>query len=132
MAVEKKIKINVNTKDAEKNVDNLEGSIDGVAGRIDKMTGGMVSGFRNGVKGIKQGVKAMKSLRVAVAATGIGLLLIAITALTSYFTKTQRGADKLSQAFKGIGAVVDVLVDIEYLPLVRGCLRYLVAISVRV
>jgi hypothetical protein len=111
MAVKKEIKINVNTKDAEKNVDNLEGSIDGVAGRIDKMTGGMVSGFRNGVKGIKQGVKAMKSLKVAVAATGIGLLLIAITALTSYFTKTQRGADKLSQAFKGIGAVVDVLVD---------------------
>jgi len=111
MAVEKKIKINVNTKDAEKNVDNLEGSIDGVAGSIDKMTGGMVSGFRNGVKGIKKGVAAMKSLKVAVAATGIGLLLIAITALTSYFTKTQRGADKLSQAFKGIGAVVDVLVD---------------------
>ena len=63
MAVEKEIKINVNTKEAEKNVDNLEGSIDGVAGRIDKMTGGMVSGFRNGVKGIKQGVKAMKSLK---------------------------------------------------------------------
>lgn len=111
MAVKKEIKINVNTKEAEKNVDNLEGSIDGVAGRIDKMTGGMVSGFKNGVKGIKQGIAAMKSLKVAVAATGIGLLLIAITALTSYFTKTQRGADKLSQAFKGIGAVVDVLVD---------------------
>ena len=111
MAVKKEIKINVNTKEAEKNVDNLEGSIDGVAGRIDKMTGGMVSGFKNGVKGIKQGVAAMKSLKVAIAATGIGLLLIAITALTSYFTKTQRGADKLSQAFKGIGAVVDVLVD---------------------
>ena len=37
--------------------------------------------------------------------------MIAITALTSYFTKTQRWADKLSQAMKGIGAVVDVLVD---------------------
>lgn len=111
MAVKKEIKINVNTKEAEKNVDNLEGSIDGVAGRIDKLTGGMVTGFRNGVKGIKQGITAMKSLKVAIAATGIGALLIAITALTSYFTKTQRGADKLSQAFKGIGAVVDVLVD---------------------
>jgi hypothetical protein len=37
--------------------------------------------------------------------------LVAITALTYYFTKTQRGADKLSQAMKGIGAVVDVLID---------------------
>lgn len=75
------------------------------------MTGGLISGFKGAVGGIRNGVKAMKSLKVAVAATGIGALLIAITALTSYFTKTQRGADKLSQAMKGIGAVVDVLVD---------------------
>jgi hypothetical protein len=111
MAVKKEIEINVNTTNAEKSVDNLEGGLEGVSAQADKLTGGLVSGFRNGVAGIKKGITAMKSLKVAVAATGIGLLLIAITALTSYFTKTQRGADKLSQALKGIGAVVDVLVD---------------------
>jgi hypothetical protein len=111
MSVKKEIEINVNTTNAEKNVDNLEGGLTGVSAQADKLTGGLVSGFRSGVAGIKKGITAMKSLRVAVAATGIGLLLIAITALTSYFTKTQRGADKLSQALKGIGAVVDVLVD---------------------
>jgi len=111
MAVKKEIEINVNTSSAEKNIDNLEGGLEGVTAQADKLTGGLVSGFRNGVAGIKKGIAAMKSLKVAVAATGIGLLLIAITALTSYFTKTQRGADKLSQALKGIGAVVDVLVD---------------------
>ena len=111
MAVKKEIEINVNTTKAEKSVDDLEGGLEGVTAQADKLTGGLVSGFRNGVAGIKKGITAMKSLKVAVAATGIGLLLIAITALTSYFTKTQRGADKLSQALKGIGAVVDVLVD---------------------
>jgi hypothetical protein len=111
MAVKKEIEINVNTSNAEKNVDNLEGGLTGVGAQADKLTGGLVSGFKKGVAGIKQGITAMKSLKVAIAATGIGLLLIAITALTSYFTKTQRGADKLSQALKGIGAVVDVLVD---------------------
>ena len=111
MAVKKEIEINVNTSNAEKNVDNLEGGLTGVSAQADKLTGGLVSGFKKGVAGIKQGITAMKSLKVAIAATGIGLLLIAITALTSYFTKTQRGADKLSQALKGIGAVVDVLVD---------------------
>ena len=111
MAVKKEIEINVNTTNAEKNVDNLEGGLTGVSAQADKLTGGLVSGFKKGVAGIKQGITAMKSLKVAIAATGIGLLLIAITALTSYFTKTQRGADKLSQALKGIGAVVDVLVD---------------------
>ena len=111
MAVKKEIEINVNTSNAEKNVDNLEGGLTGVSAQADKLTGGLVSGFKKGVAGIKQGITAMKSLKVAIAATGIGLLLIAITSLTSYFTKTQRGADKLSQAMKGIGAVVDVLID---------------------
>ena len=111
MAIKKEIEINVNTTNAEKSVDNLEGGLEGVSAQADKLTGGLVSGFKSGVAGIKKGITAMKSLKVAVAATGIGLLLIAITALTSYFTKTQRGADKLSQALKGIGAVVDVLVD---------------------
>jgi len=111
MAVKKEIEINVNTSKAEKNVDNLEGGLSGLSAQADKLTGGLVSGFKKGVAGIKQGITAMKSLKVAIAATGIGLLLIAITSLTSYFTKTQRGADKLSQALKGIGAVVDVLVD---------------------
>lgn len=111
MSVKKEIEINVNTSKAEKNVDNLEGGLTGVSAQADKLTGGLVSGFKKGVAGIKQGITAMKSLKVAIAATGIGLLLIAITSLTSYFTKTQRGADKLSQAMKGIGAVVDVLID---------------------
>lgn len=111
MAVKKEIEINVNTTKAEKNLDNLDQGIQGATSQLDKLTGGMISGFKKGITGIKQGITAMKSLKVAIAATGIGLLLVAITSLTSYFTKTQRGADKLSQAFKGIGAVVDVLVD---------------------
>ena len=111
MAVKKEIEINVNTSKAEKNVENLESGVSGVTSQIDKMTGGLVSGFKKGVSGIKQGITAMKSLKVAIAATGIGLLLVAIGSLTSYFTKTQRGADKLSQALKGMGAVVDVLID---------------------
>lgn len=111
MAVKKEIEINVNTSKAEKNIDNLDQGIQGATSQLDKLTGGMISGFKKGIAGIKQGITAMKSLKVAIAATGIGLLLVAITSLTSYFTKTQRGADKLSQAFKGIGAVVDVLID---------------------
>ena len=118
MAEERKIQINVDTSKATSNVNDLNKDIDktgdavgGLTSSLDKMTGGLITGFKGAVGGIRNGIKAMKSLKVAVAATGIGALLIAITALTSYFTKTQRGADKLSQAMKGIGAVVDVLVD---------------------
>lgn len=111
MAVKKEIEINVNTSKAEKNIDNLDQGIQGATSQLDKLTGGMISGFKKGIAGIKQGITAMKSLKVAIAATGIGVLVVAFGSLVSFFTKTQRGADKLSQAFKGIGAVVDVLID---------------------
>lgn len=118
MAVKKTIEVNVKTDQAQKNVENLnkeindtESSLDGVIGAADKLTGGLVSGFKKGVAGIKNGVKAFKSLRVAIAATGIGALLIAFGSLVTFFTKTQRGADILSKATKGLGAAFDVLID---------------------
>lgn len=125
MPEQREIVINVKTDKAVENVDNLtdavedtakaadkaEGSFDGLVTGIDRMTGGLVSGFRSAVTGIRNGVKAMKSLKVAIAATGIGALVIAVGSLVSFFTKTQRGADKLNQAFAGIGATISVLVD---------------------
>lgn len=111
MAVKKEIEINVNTSKAEKNVGDLNEGLSGVTAAADKLTGGLVTGFKNGIKGIRNAVKGFKSLKVAIAATGVGLLVVALGSLVSFFTKTQRGADKLSQAMKGIGAVVDVLVD---------------------
>jgi len=97
MAIKKEIDINVNTKSAEDSVDNLSSGLSGVAAQADKLTGGLVSGFRNGVKGIKNAITGFKSLKVAIAATGIGLLVVALGSLVSFFTKTQRGADKLSR-----------------------------------
>lgn len=111
MAIKKEIDINVNTKSAEDSVNNLSSGLSGVAAQADKLTGGLVSGFRNGVKGIKTAITGMKSLKVAIASTGIGLLVVAIGSLVAFFTKTQRGADLLSKATKGLGAVVDVLTD---------------------
>jgi hypothetical protein len=111
MAIKKEIDINVNTKGAEDSVDNLSSGLSGVAAQADRLTGGLVSGFRNGVKGIRTAITGMKSLKVAIASTGIGLLVVAIGSLVAFFTKTQRGADMLSKASKGLGAVVDVLVD---------------------
>ena len=51
------------------------------------------------------------SIKAGIMSTGIGALLIAVTSLISYFTNTKRGADKLTQAFTAMGAVVDVLKD---------------------
>ena len=112
------VKTVVETKQAEQSVDNLTDKIEGgteatqgMIGALDKMTGGAITAFKGVVKGAKSGVMAMRTLKGAIAATGIGLLVLAIGSLISYFTNTQKGADLLNKAFAGIGATIDVLVD---------------------
>lgn len=46
-----------------------------------------------------------------IASTGLGLFLVALGSITTFFTSTKRGADALSVAFAGIGAAVNVLRD---------------------
>lgn len=55
--------------------------------------------------------KAMKLLKVALIGTGIGALIVALGTLVTYFTRTERGADKLAKAMAGVKAVFDVLID---------------------
>ena len=112
------VKTKIETKQAEKNVDDLSGKIakgkestDGLTNSLDQMSGGAITAFKGIVSGVKNGVLAMKSLKVAIAATGVGLLVIAVASLVSYFKNTQQGADLLNKAFAGIGATVDVLID---------------------
>jgi hypothetical protein len=79
---------------------------------IDKKTGGAVSAFRALTGGLKSAVSGFKTLRGAVIATGIGALLIAITSLVSYFTRTERGAQKLRVIMAGLGAAVNAVLDV--------------------
>jgi hypothetical protein len=61
---------------------------------IDRRTGGAISAFKGLVGGIKTAVTGFKTLRGAIIATGLGALLIAVTSLVSYFTKTESGAQQ--------------------------------------
>lgn len=53
----------------------------------------------------------MKVLRVAIAATGIGALIILLAAVGAYFTKTEKGAKELAGGMAQIKAVTNVLID---------------------
>ena len=70
-------------------------------------------GFKKMFSGeIIGGAKTLfRVIATGVAATGIGALLIAFTALATWFTKTKVGAEALSVIFKGVGAAVNVIVD---------------------
>lgn len=52
------------------------------------------------------GSKFSKVLRAALASTGLGLLVVGIAALVTYFTKTQEGADKLGRKMAFLGGIL--------------------------
>lgn len=100
-----------------------------LSGAADKFTGGFITGLKkasaalkgmgtglvNGIKGLRTMKVTSKTtfnaIKLGIASTGIGLLVLALGSLVSYFTQSQKGADKLKVAFAGIGAAISVLVD---------------------
>lgn len=127
--VEKTIVIVAKTKDAQKNIKNVAEEVKQtnkattqLTNSFDKATGGLISKSQGAVNSIKNlgsglkltgstGVKAFKALKIAIASTGIGLLLVAFGSLITFFTETQRGADKIKQAFAGVRAAVSAITD---------------------
>jgi len=126
MAITKTINLEVNTKDAQKSLKGLEKGVEDVnkevkdtskttqqmGGTLDKISGGAVSkfgAFKSAVAGVTTG---FKSLRVAIIATGIGALLIAITALGQAFTRSEEGQNKFAKILGVIGSVTGNLLDL--------------------
>lgn len=117
--VEKKIKISVDSKDAQKGVDDVSDSIEGadsavggLTSSLDKMTGGAISAFKGVVSGAKSGIAAMRTLKGAIAATGIGLLVVAVGALTAAFRGSEEGQNKFAKIMGVIGVITGNLVDL--------------------
>jgi len=117
--VEKKIKISVDSKDAQKGVDDVTDSIEGadsavggLTSSLDKMTGGAISAFKGVVSGAKSGIAAMRTLKGAIAATGIGLLVVAVGALTAAFRGSEEGQNKFAKIMSVVGAITGNLVDL--------------------
>ena len=112
------LQLETDSTQAIKGIDKVDESIQstnqavgGLTNSLDKMTGGAVTGFRNLKGGLVNAVKGFKSLRVAIAATGVGALVLAVGSLVTFFTKTQKGADLLKKAMDGLGAAISVLTD---------------------
>ena len=81
-----------------------------------------LSGVGNYLKGIKGEfasvtastvgwTRVLKLLRVALVSTGIGVLVVALGSLVSYFAKTQKGIELANKLMASLGATVNVLID---------------------
>lgn len=102
---------------SEKAIKKL-GEIGGTIEELDNKTGafgGTVGELKGKFDQAKAGVEAAKvgftGLRGAIAATGIGLFLLALGALYSYLTRTQEGLDFVERKTKAVSIVVGVLTD---------------------
>jgi len=126
MAVTKTINLEVNTKDAQKSLKGLEKGVDDVnkevketskstqqmGGTLDKVTGGAVSKFGAFKGALTSVTTGFKSLRIAIIGTGIGALLIAVTALGQAFTRSEEGQNKFAKILGVIGSVTGNLLDL--------------------
>jgi len=61
---------------------------------------------------MKAGAKVLfRTIAAGVAATGIGLLVVAFASVSTYLTSTKEGAEKLEKALKTVGTTIAVITD---------------------
>lgn len=104
-----------------RNVGNYQDALKGAAGQLNIMgvNVGMVSSqfatasnvVRASTMAIGGTTKALRVLKVAIAATGIGALVLALTSLVTYFSKTREGGETIRVMFAQIGQIVNVLIE---------------------
>jgi len=67
------------------------------------------AGFRASVGAVRNSVKSLKLFKTALAATGVGLLVVALGSLVATLQNTQAGMDFLGEAVAAIGASIKVV-----------------------
>jgi len=107
MAIKETVEVEVKS-----NIGEVSKGASEAAGNISFM-GVSLNSVKAGFVAVGRTAKTMfGSIKAGIMSTGIGALLIAVVGLVSYFTKTKRGADMLKRAMAGVGAVVNVIVDL--------------------
>lgn len=98
--------------DNRRSVGSYKEAVAGIQGQLGSF-GPQITQLTQGFSGISQGLKVaskgFNTLKGAVAATGIGVLLLIISQLISYFKSTDEGATKLEGVMGALGAVTKVV-----------------------
>lgn len=103
--------------DTGKSFTGLKGAVSGVTTEIKSAASninifGVNAGTATNIlsSGLKSSVGGFNLLKIAIAGTGIGLLLVAFGSLLAYFKSTELGSEKLERALSGFGAAVAAIV----------------------
>ena len=117
--IKETVVINVDTKEAVDNVDDLNKSIKKTGetsqetkNTLDTITGGAASKFTKLIGTVGGVIKSFKTLRVAIIASGIGALALAVLAVGKAFTSSEEGQNKFAKLMGMIGVVTGNFMDL--------------------
>jgi len=112
-------KLNVDTKGAVKEVDELNDSIKDTGedakntqDSLNTITGDAIGRFGSLKTKVLGVVKSFKTLRGAIIASGVGALVLAIVAVGQAFTRSEAGQNKFAKLMGVIGSVINNLLDV--------------------
>ncbi len=115
------IKENVSNLEKQKiNVGNYEKSVVSALGKVEILGVNLGQVAEKGINFAKsqkeaaastnKGTKSLKGFKIALASTGIGLIIIALGALVAAFLKTQQGMDAVNRVMSQASAVINELI----------------------
>ena len=105
MAEEVNVELNVETKKAEKNVDDLTGGIKNLTKAVEEGNEQTAAGLKSIEETSKTTGEGVKGIGNAIKAAGVGLFLIALESMKELFMQNQVVADAVSGAFEGLALV---------------------------
>jgi len=112
------LKVSADTSNLDRSIEASENAVKDlgttgqtVVGGLDRLTGGLASKFVGAAKGVGTFIKGLNLTKVAIAGTGIGLLVLALGSIVTYFTQSFEGARKFKAILAGLSAGVQVITD---------------------
>jgi hypothetical protein len=105
MAEKVNVELNVETKQAEKNVDNVTEAIQNLTKLVEEGNKQTAAGFKKIEETSKSTSEGVKGIGNAIKAAGIGLFLVALESIKELFMQNQQIADGVSTAFEGLALV---------------------------
>lgn len=104
--------VNKEAKETSKSVEKIGDPLSGLTSVLDKFTGGAITKFKAFTSGLGGIATGFKGIGVAIAASGIGLLITVIAAITAAFKSSEEGQNKFAKIMGVIGSVVGNVIDV--------------------
>lgn len=101
------------TKETDKDTKQYGRTLKDVGGEVQifgTSINSLKGGFTQAIATIRNSVKGLKAFKVALAGTGVGLLVIALGSMAVAISKSEAAMDKLTDAFDVVKTVIDVVI----------------------